>query len=83
MKIYERDGELLNALINFYEDIDYKIKNDVKNYDNTSLTELVKRRNSVKGYIINYATSFLNNVLDLDNATIDDIKNLIIAGKTR
>lgn len=82
MKIFEKDSELLNRLINFYDDINEQIENKEILYDDVSFQEMIKRRELVKSYIVNYATSFLNNILSLENVDIQDIKDLITVGRS-
>jgi hypothetical protein len=82
VKIFEKDSELLNRLINFYDDINEQIENKEILYDDVSFQEMIKRRELVKNYIVNYATSFLNNILSLENVDIQDIKDLITAGRS-
>ena len=82
MKIFEKDSELLNRLINFYDDINEQIENKEILYDDVSFPEMIKRRELVKKYIVNYATAFLNNILSLENVDIRDIKDLITAGRS-
>ena len=81
-KIFEKDSELLNRLINFYDDINEQIENKEILYDDVSFQEMIKRRELVKNYIVNYATSFLNNILSLENVDIQDIKDLITVGRS-
>jgi len=82
MRILEKDSELLNSLIAFYEDIDEQIRNKEIIYDDVSFPEMVKRREQVRSYIVNYATMFLNNILSLESVDVQDIKNLISVGRS-
>jgi len=82
MRILEKDIQLLNSLIAFYEDIDEQIRNKEIIYDDVSFPEMVKRREQVRSYIVNYATMFLNNILSLESVDVQDIKNLISVGRS-
>lgn len=73
MYIEKFDNELLSNMISSYEMIDGEVKSLGESEVREHAPELLRRRDAVRGYIVNYSQLFIKGLANADNMDVDDI----------